>query len=186
MLNSDRSEFACRPKWHLHAVHGGTELAHIPRPYALYNQGQIGNSAKKGIRSPVSEIYWVYTQTSRFFARIPNPASVFVFRHPNRKVLTESFGYTKRYSCSYFKVSEFHLAAVVEVCYCIWQTKFRIHFVSIWILNLSAFPFGKWPGDVARRSGELHYQFLFMDGFLTCLCAHVLDGCSLIFHYKGG
>jgi hypothetical protein len=42
------------------------------------------------------------------------------------------------------------------------------------------------PGDIARKYGELRYQLLFIDGFLTCLCAHVLDGCSLILHYKGG
>jgi hypothetical protein len=119
MLHSDRSEFARRSRWYLHVVRGGTELAHIPRPYGLYNQGQIGNSVKKGIQSPVSEIYRVYTQKSRFFARIPDPASVFAFRHPDRKVLTESSRYTERYPCLYLKVSEFHLAAVVEVCYCI-------------------------------------------------------------------
>jgi hypothetical protein len=88
MLHNDRSEFACRSRWYLHAVRGGTELARILRPYGLYNRGQIGNSAKKGIWSPVSEIYRVYTQKSRFFTRIPDPASVFSFRHPDRKVLT--------------------------------------------------------------------------------------------------
>ena len=149
-------------------------------------RGRFGNCAKKGIRSPVSEIYRVYTQKSQFFARIPDPSSVFSFRHPDRKVLTESSRYTGRYPCSYLKVSEFHLAVVVEVCYCIWQTEIRSHFVSIWILNLSTFPFGKWPGDVARGSGELRYQFLFMDGFLTCWCDNFLDVCSLILHYKDG
>jgi hypothetical protein len=119
MLHSDRSEFARRPRWFLHAVQGGLELARISRPYELYNQGKFGNCAKKGIRGPVSEIYRVYTQKSRFFARILDPASVFAFRHPNRKVLTESSRYMERYPCLYLKVSEFHLAAVVEVCYCI-------------------------------------------------------------------
>jgi hypothetical protein len=41
------------------------------------------------------------------------------FRHPDIKVLTEPFRYTERYSCSYVKVSEFHLAAIVEFYYCI-------------------------------------------------------------------
>jgi hypothetical protein len=98
MLHSDRSEFARRPRWFLHAVRGGSELACIPRPYGLYNQGRFGNCAKKGIRSPVSEIYRVYTQKSRFFARIPDPASVFAFRHPDRKVLTESSRYNRKVS----------------------------------------------------------------------------------------
>jgi hypothetical protein len=48
MLHSDRSEFACRPRWFLHVVRGGSELTHIPRPYGLYNQGRFGNCAKKG------------------------------------------------------------------------------------------------------------------------------------------
>jgi hypothetical protein len=119
MLHSDRSDFSQRPRWYLHAVQGGTKLACILRSYGLYNQGRIGNCVKKGIRSPVSEIYRVYTQKSQFFARIPDPASVFAFRHPDRKVLTEPSGYTERYPCLYLKVLEFHLAAVVEVCYCI-------------------------------------------------------------------
>jgi hypothetical protein len=104
----------------LHADRGGSEFARILRPYGLYkSEADFGNCAKKGILSPVSEIYRVYTQKSQFFARIPDPASVFSFRHPDRKVLTESFRYIERYPCSYLKVSEFHLAAVVEVCYCI-------------------------------------------------------------------
>jgi hypothetical protein len=41
MLHSDRSEFARRPRWYLHVVGGGTKLTRIPRPYELYNQGQI-------------------------------------------------------------------------------------------------------------------------------------------------
>jgi hypothetical protein len=80
-------------------------------------RGRFGNCAKKGILSPVSEIYQVYTQKSQFFARIPDPTSVFAFRHLYIKFLTKSFKYTERYSCSYLKVSEFHLATADEVCY---------------------------------------------------------------------
>jgi hypothetical protein len=85
----------------------------------VYNQGRFGNCAKKGIRSPISEIYRIYTQKYLFFIRIPDPSSVFAFKHLDRKVLTKSSRYMKRYPCSYLKVSEFHLTAVVEVCYCI-------------------------------------------------------------------
>ena len=99
---------------------GDSRLACILRLYRLYrSEVDFGNCAKKGILSPVSEVYRVYTQKSRFFARIPDPASVFAFRHLDRKVLTESFRYTERYSCSYLKVYEFHLAVIHEVCYCI-------------------------------------------------------------------
>jgi hypothetical protein len=95
-------------------------MACIPRPYRLYkSEANFGNYAKKGILSPIYKIYRVYTKKSQFFARIPNPASVFAFRHADRKFLTESFRYTERYPCSYLKVSEFHLAVVDEVCYCI-------------------------------------------------------------------
>jgi hypothetical protein len=48
MLHSDRSEFARRSRWYLHAVQGGTELARIPRPYGLYNQGQIWELCQEG------------------------------------------------------------------------------------------------------------------------------------------
>ena len=47
MLHSDRSAFSHRPRWYLHVVQGGTELACIPRPYKLYNQGQIWELCQK-------------------------------------------------------------------------------------------------------------------------------------------
>jgi hypothetical protein len=94
----------------LHASRGRTTV-HI--------RGRFWELCQEGHSESSSEIYRVYTQKSQFFTRITDPTSVFAFRHPDRKVLTESFGYTERYSCSYLKVSEFHLAAVVEVCYCI-------------------------------------------------------------------
>jgi hypothetical protein len=104
----------------LHANRGGSGFACIPRPYGLYrSEADFGNCAKKGTLSPVLKYIEFILKSLEFFARIPDPASVFAFRHPDRKVLTESFRYTERYSCSYLKVSEFHLAVVVEVCYCI-------------------------------------------------------------------
>ena len=114
-LHTDWGGFSHRSRWFYICMH----------PEAIRTvqiRGRFGNCAKKGILSPVSEIYRVYTQKSRFFARILNPASVFSFSHPDRKVLTEPSRYTERYPCSYLKVSEFHLTFVVEVCYCIWQT----------------------------------------------------------------
>jgi hypothetical protein len=82
-------------------------------------RGRFWKLCQEGHSESILEIYRVYTQKSQFFARIPDPASVFAFRHPNKKVLTESFRYTERYPCSYLKVSEFHLAAIDEVGYCI-------------------------------------------------------------------
>jgi hypothetical protein len=111
-LHVDRGGFACRSRWFWICMH----------PEAVRTvqiRGRFWELCQEGHSESSSEIYRVYTQKSQFFARIPDPASVFAFRHPDRKVLTESFRYTERYSCSYLKVSEFHLAAVVEVCYCI-------------------------------------------------------------------
>jgi hypothetical protein len=119
MLHSDRSEFSQRPRWYLHAIQGGTKFACILRSYVLYNQGQNWELCQKGhSESSFRNISSLYSKVS-IFARIPDPASVFAFKHPDRKVLTEPSRYTERYPCLYLKVSEFHLAAVVEVCYCI-------------------------------------------------------------------
>jgi hypothetical protein len=90
----------------LHVDRGGSKFACIPRPYALYkSEVDFGNCAKKGILSLVSEIYRVYTQMSRFFTRIPDPALVFEFRHSDRKVITEPSRYIERYPCSYLTQS---------------------------------------------------------------------------------
>jgi hypothetical protein len=69
-----------------------------------------------------------------------------------------------------------------------WELLCKPFFVIFKYLRLVKEKFHCWsgPGDVARKSSELRYQFLFVDGLLTCLCAHVLDWCSLILHYKDG
>jgi hypothetical protein len=77
-------------------------------------KGRFWELCQEGHSESSSEIYRVYTQKSQFFARIPDLASVFGFGYLDKTVLTKPFRYTKRYSCSYLKVSEFHLAAFVE------------------------------------------------------------------------
>jgi hypothetical protein len=134
VLHSDRGGFARGPRWFctqpevdLHANRGGFArrsrwfwICMHPEAVRLYrSEADFGNCAKKGTLSPVLKYIEFILKSLSFSQGLPDPASVFAFRHPDRKVLTESFGYTERYSCSYFKVSEFHLAAVVEVCYCI-------------------------------------------------------------------
>jgi hypothetical protein len=81
VLHSDRGGFARGPRWfcmqlevNLHVDRGGFArrsrwfwICMHPRPYGLYrSEADFGNCAKKGILSPVSEIYRVYTQKSRF------------------------------------------------------------------------------------------------------------------------
>jgi hypothetical protein len=109
-LHTNRGGFARRLRWFWICMH-------LEVVRSVHIRGRFWELCQEGHSESSSEIYRVYTQKSRFFARIPDPASVFAFRHPDRKVLTESFGYTERYSCSYLKVSEFHLPVVVEVCY---------------------------------------------------------------------
>ena len=79
----------------------------------------FGGCAKVGILRFGSELYQVYTQLTWFFARIPNAASVFVSKHSDEKFLTQPVSYIEGYPCLYFKESEFHSEAAIEVCFCV-------------------------------------------------------------------